>query len=382
MSWIKSSFIVTCATILALVVAEVALRSTNPYPARDYKSTNVRFGNILSSNHQDADIDGFRNPDSTSVDAEVVAIGDSHTYGVNVSASESWPAQLSSELNQSIRNLGIGGNGVYTYHWLVKDAIANGKKVFLGLYIPNDFQASGYFCDIDFDIKWWMNEKERLDLSIPNDDCSFNKVAHSPFNVLPDDNLLRRILKHIVFRSAFLSAAYYEIYVPFFKSSDDSDALILDNKLSAIKFDRLKTHRGYTDLSDPVIRAVYEDFLSMVEDWRSNMEKEQLNVILIPSRQVVYYEYLNNLIGDTGQAAELLPYVETQLDLGNRLQSTLERMDIAVVDATEEVAVAFEEYLKAKGKDNFYPDNGHPNQFGYGAYARAAVEVHAKGKPE
>lgn len=84
---------------------------------------------------------GFRNPELPA-HVDLVAIGDSQTYGVSASASGSWPAQLGAISKRSIYNLGIGGYGAVQYDFLWDDYIErlNPSIVVIGLYLGNDIR--------------------------------------------------------------------------------------------------------------------------------------------------------------------------------------------------------------------------------------------------
>lgn len=84
---------------------------------------------------------GFRNksvPDSS----DIVAIGDSHTYGVSATASNSWPASLQRISDKEIYNLGLGGYGPAEYFYLMdQNALQlNPEMIIVGLYLGNDLK--------------------------------------------------------------------------------------------------------------------------------------------------------------------------------------------------------------------------------------------------
>ena len=86
---------------------------------------------------------GFRNDgDSTSYD--IVAIGDSLTYGFGADAHGSWPRLLSNLSERSVYNAGVGGYGPCEYYRLADEMTRyRPRLVILGLYLGNDL-ANAY----------------------------------------------------------------------------------------------------------------------------------------------------------------------------------------------------------------------------------------------
>ena len=89
---------------------------------------------------------GFRNPEVPE-EVQIVAIGDSHTYGTSAPASESWPAWLGRLSNTTIYNMGVGGYGPPQYRYLlnVKAKLLKPYLVFIGFYFGNDLRDSYRF---------------------------------------------------------------------------------------------------------------------------------------------------------------------------------------------------------------------------------------------
>jgi hypothetical protein len=82
---------------------------------------------------------GFRNrevPDKV----DVVAIGDSQTYGAGSRARDTWPAWLGRLADRSIYNISLGGYGPIDYMALVeqKALTLSPEHIFVGLYLGND----------------------------------------------------------------------------------------------------------------------------------------------------------------------------------------------------------------------------------------------------
>ncbi len=84
---------------------------------------------------------GFRNQSVPST-VDIVAVGDSHTYGNTAAMSDSWPMVLSSLSGRSVYNAGVGGYGPNQYyHLLTTRALTLKPKVILcGLYMGDDFE--------------------------------------------------------------------------------------------------------------------------------------------------------------------------------------------------------------------------------------------------
>src|SRR4029077_3346139 len=62
---------------------------------------------------------GFRNP-RVPESADIVAVGDSHTYGNSARMVDSWPYVLSRLTGRKIYNMGLGGYGPNQYFYLSK----------------------------------------------------------------------------------------------------------------------------------------------------------------------------------------------------------------------------------------------------------------------
>jgi len=88
---------------------------------------------------------GYRNA-KVPAKARVVAIGDSHTYGVSAPRDGSWPQQLSGRLGEPVYNLGLGGFGPLQYLHLARTTARElePKVMVVGFYFGNDI-VDAYF---------------------------------------------------------------------------------------------------------------------------------------------------------------------------------------------------------------------------------------------
>lgn len=134
--WLPS---VALAAVLALAAAEAGLRLVTPLPI--YSGSNRVPDSLLVYRTdpalRDVDSSGYRNPEGHP--RRIVAIGDSHTYGYNVSSEDSWPHELGAMLGEPVYNMGAGGYSLAQYYVTGVQALAAGAELLvLGLFPGND----------------------------------------------------------------------------------------------------------------------------------------------------------------------------------------------------------------------------------------------------
>lgn len=86
---------------------------------------------------------GFRNREVPAT-ADIVAVGDSHTYGNTARMKESWPYVLGDLTGQRVYNLGMGGYGPNQYFQLTqaKALTLKPRTIIWGLYMGDDFEGA------------------------------------------------------------------------------------------------------------------------------------------------------------------------------------------------------------------------------------------------
>lgn len=83
---------------------------------------------------------GYRNR-RVPATADIVAIGDSHTYGNTATMEDSWPYVVGRLTGRSVYNLGMGGYGPNQYYYLLKTKALQLKPrlIICGFYMGDDF---------------------------------------------------------------------------------------------------------------------------------------------------------------------------------------------------------------------------------------------------
>ena len=138
--------------VLAVLLSEVALRlassafvsihlltkkTDQPWISRDI--VDERLGIRGNPDHEEHDSRGFRN-DSALDRADIVTLGDSHTYGTSVRSEMAWPHLLSRSSGKSVYNMGLGGWGpTHALEILPLALDLQPEVIVFGLYFGNDF---------------------------------------------------------------------------------------------------------------------------------------------------------------------------------------------------------------------------------------------------
>jgi len=123
----------------------------------DYLSPSIVRDNILgiaipprSGGHDEW---GFRNK-AVPKSADIVTLGDSHTYGNTAKMTESWPFVLGRLTGMSVYNLGLGGYGPNQYLYLLKNKALglHPRVIICGLWLGDDFDNA---LKITYGLDYW-----------------------------------------------------------------------------------------------------------------------------------------------------------------------------------------------------------------------------------
>jgi len=143
-------FVLTALLLMMEIAARSGLFSTSvsdsdtPPPPPLYSAHDV-LGHRPNAGYPGHDARGWRN--LTVVEqADIVALGDSQTYGVNAKPDQTWPHQLSQMSGRSTYQLAFGGYGPAHYLVLLDDALKLQPKVLVaGFYSGNDLMDNYWF---------------------------------------------------------------------------------------------------------------------------------------------------------------------------------------------------------------------------------------------
>jgi hypothetical protein len=138
-----NSMIIIASVVIGLLMSEAVARLfLNP---ADYLSVSMKkddiLGSVIEPNARGFDAWGYRN-ESVPARVDIVALGDSHTYGNTAKMEESWPYVTGRLTGKAVYNMGMGGYGPNQYQYLLNSRALGLKPgiVLCGLYMGDDFE--------------------------------------------------------------------------------------------------------------------------------------------------------------------------------------------------------------------------------------------------
>ena len=371
MKIIKNFLLILVSTAFSLILVEIALRIFTKYPIFPNSSNMLQdsnFGFKMNNDLEEIDKLGFRNVDGKYNKYQLAAIGDSHTYGNGVINKDAWPYQLEEIIGLPIYNYGNSGNGIYSYHYLAKDALSKNKKIIIGLYLPNDFAYKDYACLIDFNNSFWKKEVNKLNLNNPLE-CDSLKHVKTKMD----------FVRLAIIKSAVISITYDLVWKTF-KTNKNRIYIEINKHFPPIETEILEGFMKLTDLKNPKISLVFSDFKKIVNDWKKSSDEGSIGIILIPSAQAVYLNALEKLDMKANSESKIEFYTQNELLLEKLVLNFLQELNIPTLSVKKNLV---ENFIKDHLSDNtliFYPDNSHPIRAGHQAYAKTAKEIYLKMK--
>ncbi len=342
-----------------LALVELLLRLTTPYPvnSESNKKSHPELGYVLADHIRGIDANGFRNPERSLSDAEILAIGDSHTYGYNVFADDSYPAILDEVTNRSVYNFGVAGYGIYQYKVLLDQALnENADVAVLSVFVANDFRGGCELLRLDY---WQMQlAKNNLDARA----CDEQEESKEP------ESGIAWLKSHYATLQALeLLADLIGLQLPGSTSSTELDPR--DDRRGSGERRLEKIYRSVS-LEVPEVQQSLAHFKWFISesDPAMNAAGKRLVVALIPSRpQVVYAWNIEN-----GRATGKFFAAGAQLHnaLSEQLVNFFRQEGISYLDTLPEVVKAYDDTKRQGGQ--FYRGS-HPLRRGYEAYALAVA---------
>lgn len=351
------------SVVVSLLLLEGGLREFTVFPVHESKKNLIedpRLGFRMNPGLKDIDANGFRNPAAVA-QADLVALGDSHTYGYNVSSEETWPRLLGRRLGLSVYNFGVGSYGLLQYYALMDDALAlHPRYIVVGLYLHNDVRD---ICS-QLELPYWNKfvTDRRIQIPAVTKCLRQGETAEAP-------PWWKRTAVGSAY-AALVAEPLADKWILFQKRY--GSALVVKDGLNdtIIPLKRLDKHARYVDLRSPKIigLAEFSKLLLLEMKARADQEGVGFGVLLIPSKENVFYDYLLERKYQLPEVYHQL--VRDERALNDDFESFFTQNHVPFADARP--------YLlkKLAAVGNVYPEwrDSHPRKVGYEAYADAALD--------
>jgi hypothetical protein len=363
---------------IGLVICEFAARLVlNPADYLSVEMVNDKvLGAVLSSTKVTGfDRWGFRNREVPQT-ADIVAIGDSHTYGNTAKMDQSWPYVLGHLTGRSVYNMAMGGYGPNQYFYLLKTRALSLKPriVLCGLYMGDDFENA---FTITYGLDHWAYLRE-----LPAEKVNFN--IWDPPSAGPSRQKKVRIwlsrhsvLYQLVFHGMFTGDLVGEAQI---KNAPQlypgvATSLILPEK-NILEAFRPKSMLSRLDQENPNVREGMRITFKLLKEMDEicHQNQAQFLVVIIPTKEAVFSDYLehNPKLPLSDVLDKLLP---NECLARERTFKFLTDSNISYVDTLPALKRSLRGQLYARTAADM-----HPNKNGYRVIAEVVFETLKQGE--
>ncbi len=365
---IKNFFFIFTNIIITLFLFEFSLRILTPFPLNDASNTTDDLNLVYKMNataESEIDSKGFRNKKDKFNNYDIAAIGDSHTYGWNNIPENSWPQILERKTGKKIYNFGVGSYNIYQFFYLAAKNIDKNKYLIIQIGPTQDFVNYHNFSkDSDF----WVKHNKNMNLNL------FSNTLIKQDNKQSLSNLQKF---KIFLKNEFATISIFDYYFwnNYLKQKNDKQNYInknniyLGQELGFVNKEKLEGIKKNTNSNNKHIQKNINNFEKFLIYFNKNIEKKKIMFSIFPTRERIYYEYLSY------HNKKIDPYFEkiiiNEIEFEKKIINLIKEYDYTVVNA---FSFILNEFNKFEDKQNFYPDEDHPNTIGYEMIANSILE--------
>lgn len=401
----KNALLTIVTLIFGVLLAEIALKTAafiSPRVAYELAppwsnralEVDPKLGYRVSSFYPGSDRRGYRNPEATDV-TDILAIGDSMTFGYTVTEKNSWPSVIRNKSNIDIYNAGVGGYGPCEYLEVTKELThLNPTLVVVALYLGNDMSDAYTSVYLENRCTELLSENAKVldEITHLHSEKSLSDEAHElglePVPEFIAGNLpgrtyesslrdkssvysLVRTVYHLTsnFKHGRFGEGIDEQFVSASESSKHGTIHFDDNAERRTVFKTPAVDILAVDQADLRIsegRRITEAALIEIKSLIAEANNAGLVVAIIPTKAVVYQNILGKAVLDQNPTLSRKMVLENELK--QDLVSFLEEHSIVHVDTTPLLVDA----ITNKNIPLFHQSsNEHPNEQGYNVIASA-----------
>ena len=311
---------------------------------------------------------GFRNP-AVPKTADIVAIGDSHTYGNAATMEDSWPYVLGRLSGQRVYSLAMGGYGPNQYFQLftTKALTLKPKTIVVGLYMGDDFENAfliTYGLEHWRDLRALPDAKAEVDTwAVPEDPRWHKRVRvwlsqHSVlYQLVLHGPALGRLLGEWQIRNAG-------------RLSDSATTLSVPERRIVEAF-RPKIIQRNLDMNNEFIREGMRITLKLLAEMNEVCRREDIRfvVAVIPTKETVFAEFLEHN-AKLPLSAMLDKLIAGEREARATMFAFFAARSIEYVDVLPALKGSVDQELYARSASDM-----HPNRNGYRVIGEAIWEA-------
>lgn len=310
---------------------------------------------------------GFRNL-TVPEHADVVAIGDSHTYGNTAKMEDSWPKVLERLTGQTVYNMGMGGYGPNQYFYLLETKALQLKPrlVICGLYLGDDFENA---YTITYGLDHWAYLRRFPSGEVNPDIWAIpaNPSWHKSIRVWLSEH---SVVYQLLFHASFIGNLQGEVQIKTAPEVNSSATSLIIPEQNILEAFLPKSILARLDQQNPNVlegmRITFELLKAMNDLCAQNHAK--FLVVIIPTKEMVFSDYLeNNSSLPLSDVLHKLIFNE-RLALDKTFQ-VLDNSNIRYVDTLPLLRRSVHQQLYARTAADM-----HPGKNGYRVIAEAISE--------
>ena len=370
--WITNILLLVTSIIFSLLLAEGLLRVTvDPV---NYLRPRVEPDPILhhkipphSGGH---DAWGFRNKTVPST-SDIVAIGDSMTYGAVATANNSWPSRLQKYINKKTYNLGLSAYGPAQYLYLLEHKALTLKPslIIVGLYFGNDF-IDAY--NIVYKYDYWQflrapdfpaekstDIKVGVDFSLEENVPILRKLRRFATSHLISYRLMSHTFADTVRRikTLYFSASFYP----------ERTILLVDNPKITTAF-RVSRDNRHVDIHYPKMREGLRISLEVLRRMHALCKDNNVEfvVALIPTKQSVFAKYIKGN-SKLKNYDILMQQIQNEEHIRDIIKNDFQNQHLSYVDLLSDLRNGVDQGIRVYPSD----EEGHPLKNGYDIMAKS-----------
>lgn len=368
------SFLILLSIVVAILLSEFTTRLFlyKVDYLQPYLYSDAKLGFVIKPYSAGHDKWGFRNkvfPDRV----DIVALGDSMTYGNCALSSYSWPALLELKTNKKVYNMGVGGYGPVQYYYLLKEKALQLKPkiVIVGLYLGNDLWDTQ---DMIYNYQYWRDFRDNNLFSNTKQFNSDNSLLKSKNN--EQNNKTDSIKSYLAHNSILYRIIVYSILGEIamwdettLKGKFNDKIVFIEDKKHNIKTSFISGENIFgLDINKKEIKEGLVKTLLLFDMMHQLCTQRNINfvVVVMPTKAMVYSNYIDYRLDKYGLIKKQIEY---ESKVTNEVTNHFKYNGINYV----EVLPFMQNRIGAHMLYTASVD-GHPNRWGYDVIAQAIAE--------